>query len=73
MTTETTEHSLMSRPAVLRALAAGEITISPFDKKNLGTNSYDFCLGDWFWREKDIFDRTWIYNPYSEKSVRAPG
>jgi dCTP deaminase len=49
---------------------AGDLVIEPFDPKNLGTDTYDVCLGPFYYRETgnrqpyDIFDpeavaRTW--------------
>ncbi len=70
------DKSWMSRPAILRALEAGEIVIDPFDERNLGTISYDIRLGEHYWHESaevDFYgepDRLHIYNPYSEASVR---
>lgn len=66
--------TLLSRPAILRALAAGDIVIDPFDQRCLGTSSYDCTLGPYFYREHR--DGGWedkmskYYNPYSEEAVR---
>jgi deoxycytidine triphosphate deaminase len=74
--------SLLSRPAILRMMCLNEILISPFNQKNLGTNSYDVTLGPHYWTE-DNPERTHnsgngltkygpetIYNPYDEEHVR---
>jgi dCTP deaminase len=38
---------ILSDKKILEAMAAGEIVIEPFDRKCLGTNSYDVHLGKW--------------------------
>lgn len=62
--------SLMSRPAIDRALQEGRVFIDPFTPEQLNSNSYDICLGPWYWKERDVFERDYVYNPYSEPSVR---
>lgn len=37
---------------VLRRLRGGSIVISPFNKQQLGPNSYDVRLGNWYFKEK---------------------
>lgn len=37
---------ILSDKQILAAVDAGDIVIEPFDVKNLGSNSYDVCLGD---------------------------
>jgi dCTP deaminase len=39
---------LLSDRRILAELEAGNIVIDPFDQQQLGTNSYDVRLGDWF-------------------------
>ena len=64
--------SLLSRPAIRRAFEKGDILIDPFDERNLGTNSYDFRLGEYFWREVRFAPYGMpFYNPYDEDNIRA--
>lgn len=59
----------LSNKAILEARAAGLIVIEPFNEKNLGPNSYDVVLGEWFYREQNPSTRSPIYNIYSESST----
>jgi dCTP deaminase len=53
-------------------LESGDIIIDPFDERNLGTNSYDFRLGEYFWREVRYAPHGMpFYNPYDEANIRA--
>lgn len=70
---------LLSKPAILREIEAGNIIIDPFNPKHLRPNSYDLTLGEWVWREEPtanlvgpIGSRTGpIYNYYDKKHVKA--
>jgi len=76
------ELSLLSRPAIIRLLEEGRILIDPFTIENLGTNSYDVTLGEYFWRESSpttcnnsrefpsLDDGNVVYNPYDELHVK---
>lgn len=44
---------ILSDKKILEAIEKGEIVIDPFDRKNLGTNSYDVHLGKWLAYYKD--------------------
>lgn len=74
--------SMMSRPAILRALEAGQIVIDPFDERHLNTASYDVTLGKHFYREafprgKEARHNIYqfadsygsMFNPYNEEAV----
>jgi len=59
---------LLSDLRILDEIRNGNIVIDPFDKSNLGTNSYDVKLGGFFY----FPDPTWqdvVFDPFSEKSV----
>jgi len=61
---------LLSNTAIRRHLQLGNIVIDPFVEENLGTASYDVCLGPWYYRERrpQGSGRT-IYNFYDEAHV----
>lgn len=60
---------LLSRPAILKHFEAGNIIIDPFKSKNVNTNSYDVCLGEYYFAEQDTQGSIPIFNPFSRKSV----
>jgi len=62
--------SLLSDRAILSHKRRGNIIIDPFDRKSLGTASYDVRLGEWYFSETDVVGGIGIYSPYSEKDVR---
>ncbi len=74
-----TRYSLLSRPAIYEYLQKGEIVIDPMDDRNMGTNSYDVSLGNFFWREQrgdtanlpTLRRSEHLYNPYDEDHVNA--
>ncbi|HEV3310031.1 MAG TPA: dCTP deaminase [Chloroflexota bacterium] len=41
---------LLSDKRIVEELQAGNIVIEPFDQRQLGTNSYDCRLGDWYFQ-----------------------
>lgn len=67
---------LLSKPAIERLMAEGEIVIDPFDPRNLKSAQYDVTLGEHFWRPRTMMDLSVegadmpLYNPYEEESVR---
>ncbi len=61
---------LLSRPAIVRHRAEGNIVIDPFDERKLKTTSYDLSLGEWFWRERHPEGRITLHNLYDERSTR---
>jgi dCTP deaminase len=48
---------LLSKPAILEHMGNGNIVIEPFNEKQLGTNSYDVRLGEFYYKptNKTIF------------------
>jgi dCTP deaminase len=62
---------LLSRPDILRQMEQGNIVIEPFNRLNLGTNSYDITLGEYFFREQEPKGSLPIFNPFSQKGVEA--
>lgn len=60
---------LFSDSDIRRGREAGAIVIEPFDAKQIGTNSYDVRLGEWFYREQHPVSGIPVYNPYSSSSV----
>lgn len=63
--------SILGNKAIKKFLDEGEIIIEPFTEKNLGTNSYDVTLGEWYFEEqpRDISESD-IYNMYSEENIK---
>jgi dCTP deaminase len=63
------EHSLLSRPAILRHLGDGVI-IDPFSADLLNNCSYDVRIGPWFFRTNNP-DTTGdlIFNPYDSDMI----
>lgn len=61
--------AVLSKPIILKHLKAGNITISPFNDKNLANTSYDVRLGKFYFRQSPM-DHTQTLNPFWEKSVR---
>lgn len=64
---------MLSKPAIMRHLEAGRITIDPFIPENVGSAQVDVTLGEYFYREKPAtlhfegYEK--IYNPFDEKHV----
>lgn len=59
----------LSNKEVLHCHEVGLIYIDPFNPDNLGTNSYDVTLGEWFYREQHPLMTAPIFNPYDEHAV----
>lgn len=58
--------SLLTKPALLRAINEGRIFVRPMDPEQVGNASIDLRLGDWIWRQS----RTATHlNPYEEQST----
>ena len=62
--------SLLSRPQILRYMEEGDIVVEPFERRNLGTASYDVRLGPWFFREHMQRGTPRVFNPLDENEVR---
>ena len=63
---------MMVAEEIQAALVSGDIHISPFDPANLGPNSYDVRLGEWFYREQRTGQD--LYNPFDfEETKRVWG
>jgi dCTP deaminase len=60
--------AVYSDKEILNGIHARDIVIDPFSMPNLGTSSYDVCLGEWYYREQ----RTGMsyYNIWDEVAVR---
>lgn len=73
----------LSDRRILEEMKKGDIIISPFKKQNLGTSSYDLCLGEYFFPEQppkhfknifNIYDQTdteRIWGTEAKKAVKA--
>lgn len=62
--------SALSDKKILRYIKEGRVVITPFDKKNLNTSSYDVTLGEFYYREQRPEPGRAIYSPWSEVDVR---
>lgn len=67
MALQRAEYSLLSDKIIIQELENGNIVIDPFEKNNLNNNSYDICLGEYFFRERP---ENGVINIYDEKSIR---
>jgi len=47
---------LLSDKRIMEELTAGNVVIEPFDPRQLGTNSYDCRLGEWFFQPTKYLD-----------------
>jgi dCTP deaminase len=61
--------SLLSKPAILRHLEAGNIVIHPFSEASLKTASYDVALGEYYYRPQGNEGGRRLFNPYNEADV----
>ncbi len=62
--------TVLSDSEILDARSDGSIVIEPFDENNLGNCSYDVCLGEWYYRERQ-YAPTDIFNIYDENHVNT--
>lgn len=61
----------LSDKKILEEMKAGDIIISPFERKNLSTSSYDVTLGEWYFREQTPSHYRNLYNFYDKKDTDA--
>src|SRR5260370_40491919 len=54
---------LLSDKRIVEELKSGNIVIEPFDERQLGTNSYDCRLGDWYFQGDMNVDIIHLDNP----------
>ncbi len=60
--------SVLSKPEILKHLAAGNIVIDPFEESSLSNTSYDVRLGKYLFRQTEM-KHTQTLNPFYSKSV----
>jgi dCTP deaminase len=74
----------LSDKRIMEEMKVGDIIISPFDKKNLSTSSYDVTLGECYYREsppnlglnhyniysKNHIDRIWGTKPHKAEKAK---
>ena len=54
---------LLSDKRIVEELKSGNIIIEPFDERQLGTNSYDCRLGEWYFQGDMNIDVIHLDNP----------
>ncbi|NJB84598.1 dCTP deaminase [Lewinella marina] len=64
---------IWSDKKILAAMECGEIVIRPFDRANLGTNSYDVHLGKYLARYKDHILDSRKHNTIEEMEIGEEG
>ncbi|MFN8532603.1 MAG: hypothetical protein U0556_03560 [Dehalococcoidia bacterium] len=70
---------LLSDKRILAELVTGNLVIEPFDERQLGTNSYDVRLGDWYYEPNrnlvvvDFFDEQSARLFWGEPKYAADG
>lgn len=53
---------VLNKLEILKHLEQGDIVISPFNANNLGTNSYDITLGEYYWTTR-VTTEIGLYEP----------
>lgn len=61
------QYSVLNSNSIKYFLKSGEITIHPFNERQLNTTSYDVTLGEYFYREQHPKDE-WCSNIYNINS-----
>lgn len=56
----------LSDTQIITRIKDGSVVISPFNKDQLNTSSYDLTLGEWFYREQQPDPKQHFYNPYNK-------
>jgi dCTP deaminase len=66
--------SILNNEEIIEEIAKGNIIIDEFNLKNLGNNSYDVCLGRYYYKELNLeeFPQNYIC-PYDESSIKRWG
>ncbi len=59
----------LSDKRILEEMKKGDIVISPFNRKNLATSSYDLTLGEWFFPQQPPKHFQHIFNIYSKSDI----
>jgi dCTP deaminase len=59
----------LSDRRILEEMKKGDIVISPFDKEQLATSSYDVTLGEYFFREQPPNYNHALYNIWSQEHM----
>ena len=59
----------LSDRRILEEMKKGDIVISPFNKEQLATSSYDVTLGEWFFREQPTKYNHSLYNIWSKEHM----
>ena len=59
----------LSDKKILEEMKNGDIVISPFNKDQLATSSYDVTLGEWFFREQPPKYNHSLYNIWSKEHM----
>lgn len=67
---QNSDFSLLSNKRILKHLSSGNIVISPFKSKNLGTASYDLTLGEYYFREQIPEPGFSTYSPWSSNDIQ---
>ena len=57
------QYMLLSDKRILEELAHGNLVIEPFDQRQLGTNSYDCRLGEWYFQGDANIEVMHLDNP----------
>ena len=70
MAKQSFQYSLLSDKRILEHIRQGNIVIDPFNRKNLGTTSYDVSLGKYYFQEQKPEPGFTIYSPWSKRDVK---
>ncbi len=60
----------LSDRKILEEIKKGDIVISPFNRAQLATSSYDVTLGEWYFREQPTKYNHSLYNIWSEDHMK---
>lgn len=60
----------LSDKDILDCMKKGTVVISPFNKEQLNTSSYDITLGEFYYQENPSKNNHPIYNPYKERHTK---